>query len=216
VPEAVDFCAAGLVSCAVITAVHAFRRSGLILGDTAVVVGAGGIGLILIQILTGAGLSVVAVSRSEASRSLAARHGAGLALSLDDPDLGAQVRRFSRGGAACAFDLVGLAVTVKAAAECVGRGGRIVVIGEEAECPPVDTVTIAQRELEIIGSRNGGMQDAVDAVGLLAAGTVRPWIDRRLPLAEINEGFARVRGGQAHGRVVVVVKEEGLCPGSTR
>lgn len=208
VPEGVDFDVAGLVSCAVITAVHAYRRSGLAPGDAAAVIGAGGIGLIMIQILKGAGVRVAALSRSAASVALARQHGADLALPLGDRDAAARVRDFAGGdGAACAFDMVGLAATVRTAAECVCRGGRIVIIGEEAEYPAVDTIAIAQRELEIIGSRNGGLQDAADALELLAAGVVRPWIDRRYPLEDLNAALDYVRNGQAHGRVVAVIGE---------
>ena len=81
------------------------------------------------------------------------------------------VRDFTGGeGAQCAFDMVGLTATMKAAADYVGRGGQIIVIGEEPELPPIDTIAIAQRELEIIGSRNGGLQDAADALTMLAGG----------------------------------------------
>ncbi|MEW6749757.1 MAG: alcohol dehydrogenase catalytic domain-containing protein [Candidatus Latescibacterota bacterium] len=208
IPDSVGFEEAGLVSCAVITAVHAVRRAALELGDTAVVVGAGGIGLIVLQILKAAGIRVAVLSRSQASLDLARQHGAELAVPLDAPDAAARVREHSGGrGAACAFDMVGLSRTVKAAADCVERGGRIVVVGEEAEPPGVDTVAIAQRELQIVGARNGGLQDAVDALALLAAGVVRPWIDSRFPLARINEALERVRRGQAHGRVIVTLPE---------
>jgi propanol-preferring alcohol dehydrogenase len=206
IPDGVGFDAAGLVSCAVITAVHAWRRASVSPGQTAVVLGAGGIGLILVQILRHAGLRVAALSRSETSLSLALQQGAELAVSLAAPDAAAQVRGFAGGdGAACAFDLVGRAATAKLAAACVERGGRVVIVGEEAEFPAIDTIAIAQRELEIVGSRNGGLQDAVEGLGLLAGGIVRPVIDRRYPLDELNEGLDYVRRGQAHGRVVVEI-----------
>jgi len=51
--------------------------------------------------------------------------------------------------------MVGTANTMKAAADFAARGGRIVVIGEEADYPAIDTIQIAQRELQIVGSRNG-------------------------------------------------------------
>jgi propanol-preferring alcohol dehydrogenase len=103
--------------------------------------------------------------------------------------------------------MVGLAATMKAASEFVGRRGRIIVIGEEPEFPPVDTIAIAQRELEIVGSRNGGLQDAVDALEMMAAGIIQPRIDRRFPLEELPEAMEYVRSGQTHGRVVIDVKE---------
>ncbi len=95
---------------------------------------------------------------------------------------------------------------MKDCARYVTRGGRIVVIGEEPEFPSVDTIEIAQRELEIIGSRNGTRQDLVEALQLLRTGVVKPYVAARFPLQEINAAFECMRR-QPLGRVVVVVKE---------
>ena len=107
----------------------------------------------------------------------------------------------------CAFEMVGLAETMKLAGDCVMRCGKIIVIGEEAESPAIDTIQIAQRELQIIGSRNGGLQDAIDALDMMASGVIRPPIAKRFPLDELNEAMQYVRSGRAHGRVVITVKE---------
>ena len=105
-------------------------------------------------------------------------------------------------------ELVGLAQTMRLAADLVKRRGTIVVIGEEAEFPAVDTIQIAQRELRIGGSRNGSRQDARDALAMMAGGVIRPPIAARYPLARINEALALVRSGQAHGRVIVKVRDD--------
>ena len=206
VPDGVPLEVAGLVSCAVITAVHAYRRARLQANDTAVVLGVGGIGLILTQLLKAAGVRVVAVARSDRSLELALEADADLTVRADASDATEQVRAFagpSRDGAQCVFEMVGNAQTMKAAAEYVMRRGRIVVIGEEPDFPPIDTIQIAQRELEIVGSRNGGMEDAIDALDLMAAGTIRPVIDRTFSLDQVNEAMDYLRGGKARGRVII-------------
>jgi propanol-preferring alcohol dehydrogenase len=207
-PDAVPFDAGGLTSCAVITAVHAYRKAELQANDSAVVLGAGGIGLILVQLLKAGGVRTAAVSRSARSLELAVQCGADLAARLDAPDAAARVREFSgRDGVDAVFENVGTAATMRAAAEYARRGGRLIVIGEEPEFPAIDTIQIAQRELQIIGSRNGGVQDALDALDLTARGVIRPPIAQRLPLSRFNEAMEHVRHGQAHGRVVIVLKE---------
>jgi D-arabinose 1-dehydrogenase-like Zn-dependent alcohol dehydrogenase len=203
-PDSVPFDVGGLTSCAVITAVHAFRRAQIGLDDTVAVIGAGGIGQILVQIIRSCGAHAVAVSRSERSLQLAKEAGACLALQFDDERLGERIKQLSDGlGAACAFDCVGTGTSMKVAASCVARGGRIVVIGEEPEFPQIDTIQIAQRELKIIGSRNGSRRDAEDALRWLSLGIIRPVIAKRIPLDDINDGLQMVRDGTAHGRVVV-------------
>lgn len=206
-PEAVPFDIGGLTSCAVITAVHAYRRARVQVGDTVVVLGSGGIGQILIQILKRAGARIVAMSRSDRSLALAQEAGADLTVRTGDDLAAKQILDFSGGfGAACVFECVGTAATMQAAAQCLMRGGQIVVIGEEPDFPAIDTIQIAQREIEIIGSRNGSRQDADLALQWMAEGIIRPPIMKRVSLAEINAGLEVVRKGTAHGRVVVMVK----------
>jgi propanol-preferring alcohol dehydrogenase len=208
-PDGVPFDVGGLASCAVITAVHAYRKAALGPLETAAVVGAGGIGLILIQLLRASGVRAAAVDRSATSLDKARQAGAELAVLCDDPTAAEQLRAFAgadREGVDCVFELVGRADSMKLAAAVAARGGRVVVIGEEAEFPAVDTITIAQRELQIIGSRNGGLQDALDALEMLARGVLRPPVAGHFPLQHINDAFALVRSGRAHGRVIVTVK----------
>ncbi|MBM3845431.1 MAG: zinc-binding dehydrogenase [Verrucomicrobia bacterium] len=206
-PDKVSFEAGGLVSCAVITALHAFRRARVTANEVAVVLGAGGIGQILVQLLRSAGARVVVVSRSVASLDAVRQDGAALALALNAPDVIEQVRSFGDGeGAHCVFECVGVAATMKTAARMARCGGRIVVIGEEPEFPAIDTIQIAQRELEIIGSRNGSVQDAADCLALLASGVIRPPIARRLPLEELNDALALMRRGAVSGRIVIQLK----------
>ena len=206
-PENVSFENGGLVSCAVITATHAYRRARLELGDTVVVIGAGGIGRMLIQLLAAGGMKVVAISRSREALESSTKDGAHLALSINLPDLAEQAVEFSGGeGADCAFDCVGTSATMKTAAACLGRGGRIVVIGEEPEFPEIDTIQIAQKELEIIGSRNGSFQDAVDSVEMIAQGIVRPPIHARFPLEGLNDALELMRRGKTQGRIIIELK----------
>jgi len=209
-PPEVPFDAGGLTSCAVITAVHAFRTAGLHLGYSAVVLGAGGIGLILVQLLHAAGVRVAAVDCRAASREQALRAGAELALDVAVADTVKRIGEMAgdeKGGVDAVFELVGRAATMQAAAGYVRRGGQIVVLGEEAEFPAIDTIHIAQKELRICGSRNGGIQDAVDGVELMARGVIRPVIAARFPLDRFNEALACVRRGEAAGRVVVTVND---------
>jgi D-arabinose 1-dehydrogenase-like Zn-dependent alcohol dehydrogenase len=209
VPDGVPLDVAGLTSCAVITAVHAFRKAALGPTETALVLGAGGIGLILIQLLRSANIRTIAVDRSPASLEQARRAGAELAVSIADPNADNQIHAFAssgRDGVDCVFELVGCAATMQFAAKAAARGGRIVVIGEEAEYPAIDTITLAQCELQLIGSRNGGLEDARHALDLLSRGVLRPPIAAHFPLEQINDAFAFVRRGEAPGRVIIRVR----------
>ncbi|HLJ90355.1 MAG TPA: alcohol dehydrogenase catalytic domain-containing protein [Candidatus Angelobacter sp.] len=204
--DRVAFDVAGLLADAVITSVHAFRRANLSLGDTAVVIGTGGIGLILIQILYAAGIRAIGVDRSDEHLQLARKLGAEATAISGAPGTRAQIREWTDGfGVQCVFNCVGTPQSMRESADFVMRCGRIVVIGEEADSPLIDTTEIAQKELEIIGSRNGTQQDLVEGIRLVEAGVIKPPIARRFPLEDINEAFDFLRQG-ALGRVVVNIK----------
>ena len=129
-PDNVPFDIGGLTSCAVITAVHAYRRANLCVGDTVVVLGTGGIGQILIQILKHAGMRVAGLSRSSKSLELAAQSGADVCIALSD-DAAKEVVDFSGGmGADCVFECVGFSGTMKTAAECLDRGGKSLLLAK--------------------------------------------------------------------------------------
>jgi D-arabinose 1-dehydrogenase-like Zn-dependent alcohol dehydrogenase len=207
-PDDVPFEVGGLVSCAVITAVHASHRAALATGSSAVVLGAGGVGLVLVQVLRAAGIRVLAIDHDPTRLEQALHAGAEQAVASDDTSL-QTVRDFvapGRDGVDCVFELVGRAQTMKAAAGYVARGGQIVVIGEEPEFPAIDTVQIAQRELRIVGARNGSPADAREALDLIARGVIRPAIAEIFPLERINDALQLVRDGRAGGRVVIRVR----------
>lgn len=208
-PAGVPFEFGGLASCAAITAVHALERSRVGPGETAVVLGPGGIGLMLIQLLVAAGVRVAAVGQGEESLAAARAAGASLAFAADRPDAEDRIRALApeTEGVDAVFELVGRAATMGLAARLARRGGRIIVIGEEAEFPAINTIQLAQRELELIGSRNGGRADGARALELMTAGVLRPVIAARFPLGKINEALDLVRSGRAVGRVVIKVKD---------
>jgi propanol-preferring alcohol dehydrogenase len=197
VPESVTLSAAGLLSCAVITATRAVRRAQIGAGMRVGVIGAGGIGLVILQIVAARQIEAVVFDPAEDARRLAVAEGAVAAYAPTAAPPGLTFARI--------FDLVGTARSTALAASLLRRRGRLVVIGEEPEFPAIDSISIAQREIEIVGSRNGAKADAREALALMAAGIVRPPIDRHVPLADINTGLEALGSGAARGRVIVEV-----------
>ena len=195
VPPEGDLVTAGLVSCAVVTAVHATKRAALALGQRVAIIGAGGIGLIVLQSLVHDGFEVHVFDPSEAARRTSLSEGATSAH--------APVDRGDDGSFDRVFDLVGTAASTGLAGRLVRRQGRIVIIGEEAEFPAIDTIALAQREIEIVGSRNGGRKDAQEALVLMAQCIIRPHVAERIQLDGLNSALDAMRAGRIHGRVIV-------------
>ena len=207
-PDNVPFDIGGLIADAVVTAVHAARRAGLYAGQSAIVLGAGGVGLSLIQVLVNAGVRVVAIDRVQAKLGLARHFGATWTYPFAVEQVDAAIHDLADSdGVAAVFDCVGSTPSLAAACRWVRNGGRVVVIGESGQPPAITSTEIAQRELEIIGSRNGARQDFVEAIRLVQCGAVRPPIAARFPLEDINAALGLVRSDPL-GRVVVVVRDD--------
>ncbi|HAI52356.1 MAG TPA: galactitol-1-phosphate 5-dehydrogenase, partial [Firmicutes bacterium] len=127
-PEGVSFEQAALVE-PVSIAVHAVSLAPLNLGDTAVVVGVGTIGLLIIQILRTAGCGqIIALDIDHGKFDLARRFGAAVCWDPREEDLLHRIRSLTKGrGADLAFDAVGLSFTVGQAAGLLRKGGALVL-----------------------------------------------------------------------------------------
>jgi D-arabinose 1-dehydrogenase-like Zn-dependent alcohol dehydrogenase len=202
-PDSISFEVGGLIADAVVTAVHAAKRGLLIPGTASVVIGAGGVGLCLIQMLVASGVRVAAVDLDPAKQDAARNLGAEVA--FHPTGTLAELQEWADAdGVQCVYDCVGSSSSMEEACATVMNGGRVVVIGEQHERPPVTSTAIAQRELELVGSRNGTRQDLVEAIRLVAEGKIRPLIAARYSLERVNEAIQRVRTGVV-GRAVVDV-----------
>jgi L-iditol 2-dehydrogenase len=112
-PDSVSFERAAMVEPLSI-ALHAIRRSAISLNCSAVVVGAGMIGLLVVQLLKAAGCgSVVAVDLEQQKLDMAGKFGADVMLKADDPELTPKILASTRGrGADVAFEAVGISASL--------------------------------------------------------------------------------------------------------
>jgi len=112
-------------------ALHAVNLVKPAQGDTAVVVGAGLIGLLVIQALKRAGCSrVLAVDLDEKRLALAQELGAEAGIKASAPDILQQVRAWAGGdGADIAMEVVGISPTIQLAVRSVRKGGKVGAVG---------------------------------------------------------------------------------------
>jgi len=193
-PEKVTFEEAALVE-PVAVALHAVNRTPVTLNDSAVVVGAGTIGLLVIQLLRLGGCRrIIAVDTLQQRLELARKLGAtdGVAAAADD--LPGQINKLAGGqGVDLAFDAVGITTALQTAVASLRKGGHLTLIGNlssQAEFPLQSVVT---KELSVNGScASAGEYDA--GLDLLARGAldVRPLISAVQPLAEGAGWFQRL------------------------
>ena len=173
-------------------AVHGLDRLGPVLGDSVVVIGAGTMGLLLLQVLLHAGAGPVTVvdrisERLEVARKL------GAAQAVTDADA-LEGTRFE-----VAVDATGVPKAIETAYGLLDRGGRMLVFGVSAADAviSVSPFRVYNDEITITGSmailRSFGL-----AVDMLASGAVDPrlLLSEPLPLEQFGEAVDRVRRGQ--------------------
>ncbi|HKY21709.1 MAG TPA: galactitol-1-phosphate 5-dehydrogenase [Vicinamibacterales bacterium] len=205
-PDSLPFERAALIE-AVSIAVHAVGRHVPRPDDAVVVVGAGMIGVLVIQVLREKGCrNIIAVEIDAEKRALAERMGAGRTLNPTETDIPTTVRELTGGkGADASFEVVGRTETVLAAIQSLRKGGTAVLIGNlspRVELPLQEVVT---RELSLLGScaSSGEYPTCID---LLARGRidVQPLISLLAPLEEGPSLFARLHEGDKRLMKVVL------------
>ncbi len=189
-------------------AVHAVGRVPIHLNDTAVVVGTGMIGLLVVQALRAAGCGrILAVDVDPARLELACRLGADEALSPGETDVVAEVLRRTDGrGADAAFEAVGLPATVETAIGAVRKGGSVGLIGNLTPEVALPLQAVVTREMTLYGSyASGGEYPA--CLEMIARGTinVEALITAVAPLEEAATWFDRLYQGE-DGLMKVIVK----------
>ena len=87
---------------------------------------------------------------------------------------------------------------------CLKRGGRLLVCGATAGYDPKEDLRyIWSFELKVIGSNSFYDDDLQAVMKLIAAGKMRPVIDKVLPLGEAREGLRLIQDREVIGKVVV-------------
>jgi len=196
---------------AVSIAVHAANRTPVKLGDTAVVVGSGMIGLLVVQAIRLAGCArVIAVDLEDSKLQLAQELGADVGLNPKHCDVVAEVKRLTGGhGADVTLEVVGATPTVKMAIECTRKGGSITLVGNLAPQVEFPLQAVVTRELSVYGScaSNGEYPECIE---YLRRGDIRvdPLITAKAPLDEGPNWFARLYAGEP-GAMKVVLQPNG-------
>jgi Zn-dependent alcohol dehydrogenase len=186
----VPFTSACLIACGVITGVGAvLNRARVKTGETAVVLGVGGVGLNVVQALRLVGASrIIAVDTNPAKEALARAFGATEFVAAG-PDVVEDVRSLfpapgihAAGGVDWAFECTGIPVVLSAAIEMLDWGGTAVAIGVPPPGAEVSTVItrLTQIDRGVIGCRYGTARPHADFP--MIAGL---YLDGRLMLDEL-------------------------------
>lgn len=195
-----------LISDALSTAFHAVERSLLKPGDTAVVIGCGGMGVNLVQCAVLAGARVIAVDRLSEKLDMARRLGADEVLNTgtSSASAGKALRELTDGGADVVFEAIGIPETLQQGLAALCKGGRLMAVGYCPKPVPVAMGRVMFFELEVLGSLGCPPSRYPAIVELVRRDrlTVDPLVSGVLPLDQIHQAFEKLRNGEGFRWVV--------------
>jgi len=211
-PDDIDLDVASLLACGVITGVGAVTNTAKLQpGQTAVVIGAGGVGLNTIQGCVIAGASqVIAVDLSEEKLDAAQEFGATHAILAGDA-LFETIRSLTNGrGVDYVFVTVGVPQVFQSAPDLLAAGGAMIMVGmtgldDEVIYKPVNVAAMNQ---SLVGSRMGQTVLSRDIPWLLQLyrdGRLKldELVSNRFTLDQINEAFDDTKKGISRRNVIV-------------
>ncbi len=209
-PDSVSTEAAAGLGCRFATAYRGLvGRARLQPGEWVSVVGAGGVGLSVVQIATALGAAVVAVDREERALELAARLGASRTV-LAEPgvDVPETIAQLTGGGSHVSVDAVGSEQTASDALRSLRRRGRHVQIGllpAVSGHPRLPMDRVIGWELDLLGSHGMAAADYPGMMALVERGALRPQdlVTRVVGLAEAAALLPRMHQDPATGVTLV-------------
>jgi L-iditol 2-dehydrogenase len=192
---------------AVSVAIHAARRSQPQPPERCLVLGAGMIGLLVIQSLRALGIQNIAAVDREADRlALAGQFGANLTLLADDPDLEQRVLAWSdQRGPQHVYEVVGAQATIERAIQIVQKGGHVVLVGNLSPRVEVPLQRLVAGEITLHGSC-ASAGEYPEALQWMSDGRldVQPIISARCTLDEAAGWIDRLYHGVPNTMKVVV------------
>lgn len=204
-PAELAFAHAAMIE-AVSVALHAVRVADFRPGASALVIGAGMIGTLVIQALRVAGASQIFASDTDATRlAMAKGSGAHTLIHSGEQDTAAAVLAAAPGGVDHVFEAVGIGATVATAVAAVRKGGTVTLVGNIAAKVDLPLQAVVTRQIRLQGSAASAGEYA-QAIELLASGRidVRPLISMVAPLAEGPRAFERLHAREPNLMKIVL------------
>jgi propanol-preferring alcohol dehydrogenase len=191
---------------AALTSYHAVKRSIQLLGpgSTAVVIGAGGLGQMAIQVLKAlsAAATVVAVDTSPAKLETAKLMGADETL-VSGADAVQRVKEITRGqGANLVLDMVGVTPTLEMAVQISRVLGHVTIVGLGGGALPVNFNSPA-KECSVASPYWGSIPELMEVISLAQAGKIKMLVEQ-FPLERASEAYHLLHDGKIRGRAVIV------------
>lgn len=200
----VDDALASTYACSGLTAYSALKKVGaLVEGDELVLIGAGGVGMMALQVALAQGLKPIVVDIDDNKLAAAKALGAKEVFNSGDKASVKAIKTLSNGGAYAVIDFVGAEASVNFGLGCLRKGGKIIIVGLYGGALNVPLPFIPMSARIIQGSYVGSLQEMAELMGMVRAGKIAPIRIEERPLDQVTQALSDLKAGKVQGRVVL-------------
>lgn len=212
IPENVSFVEAALVE-PIAVAAHAINVSKMKPGSSAMVVGAGMVGVFVVQLLKLFGANpVIAIDIDDQKLELARKFGADFIFNSKEKNNTVKILELTKNrGVDLAFEVVGISETVQTAVDNTRKGGTVVLVGNLSPHIQFPLQQVVTREISVLGSCaiNGEYELVLDLLATKKV-DVTPLVSAVAPLSEGADWFKRLYNKEPGLNKVILVPDNNL------
>jgi len=205
ISENIDTNVAATLSCSALTAYGAVKNTTLKPNDNVVIVGAGGLGLMAMQLskaITGA--KIIAIDLDDEKLEAAKRNGADNTINSKKEDpVKAIMEMTDKMGADAVIDFVNASKTVETDMQLLRRRAKLVLVGLFGGELRLNLVSMPTRAYKLIGSYTGTLSDMVELLSLAKRGVIKPVVSDTFKLSQVTEALSKLKEGKIIGRGVI-------------
>jgi propanol-preferring alcohol dehydrogenase len=184
----IDIDAASTLSCSALTAYSAVKNAHLKPDYNAVIVGAGGLGLMAIQLAKAIfGARIITLDLNSKK---------------EDP-IKAVMELTDNIGADAVIDFVNATKTVEGDMQFLRRRARVVLVGLFGGELKLNLITMPTKAYRLIGSYTGTLTDMVELISLAKRGIIKPIVSDTFKLNQATEALSKLKEGKILGRGVI-------------
>ncbi len=196
------------IACAGLTAYSAVKKANASSPASIVVIGAGGLGLMCIQIAKAVtSARIICVDLDENKLAIAQEMGADFVVNsgADGPEGTVQkiIALCDGKGADSVIDFVNAPQTARTGLSILRKRGQLILVGLFGGKLDISLVTIPLKSITIRGAYTGNYADMVELIELAKKGTINPRITRHYSLDDANSAFDDLRERRINGRAVI-------------
>jgi propanol-preferring alcohol dehydrogenase len=205
IDEQMETNASATLSCSALTAYGAVKNTNLKPDDNVVIVGAGGLGLMAMQLAKAVtGSKVIAMDIDDEKLGAAKKNGADSIINSKKEDpVKAVMELTNKLGADAVIDFVNASKTVEADMQFLRRRAKLVLVGLFGGELKLSLVSMPTRAYRLIGSYTGTLSDMVELVSLARRGVIKPLVSNRFKLDQATEALTMLKEGKIIGRGVI-------------